>query len=59
MQCPLPIDILSSACFAKDNEVYSQWWHVTMLLAPPTDLYQPWVLLRVATAMLLDRFGLL
>jgi len=32
----------------KDPQVYSSLWHVMALLAPPTDLFAPWLCVRVA-----------
>ncbi|KAG9024545.1 hypothetical protein FRB95_011362 [Tulasnella sp. JGI-2019a] len=32
----------------QDREVFSSMWHSSMLLAPPTDVFAPWVLLRMA-----------
>ncbi|KAG8864045.1 hypothetical protein FRB96_006918 [Tulasnella sp. 330] len=31
----------------KDIEAFHHFWHVNTFLTPPTDLYQPWFLLRV------------
>lgn len=34
--------------FLQDREVLSTLWHMSMFLAPPTDVLAPWLLFRLA-----------